>query len=83
VQRRAASAGRWQAAGDDLGRQGARRRDQEAGPDAPRSTHAEESFRALGDELFAVVDRARKQRVDPELALRAAADRFRDRMGGQ
>jgi XTP/dITP diphosphohydrolase/tetrapyrrole methylase family protein/MazG family protein/ATP diphosphatase len=41
----------------------------------------EESFRAIGDELFALVDRARLQRVDPELALRAAADRFRDQIG--
>ena len=41
----------------------------------------EESFRAVGDELLALVDRARRQRVDPELALRAAADRFRDEIG--
>ena len=41
----------------------------------------EESFRAVGDELLALVDRARKQRVDPELALRAAADRFREEIG--
>ena len=40
-----------------------------------------ESFRAVGDELLALVDRARRQRVDPELALRAAADRFRDEIG--
>ena len=33
------------------------------------------------DELLALVDRARKQRVDPELALRAAADRFREEIG--
>jgi len=61
LQRRAASAGRWPAAGDEQA-------------DA-------ESFRAVGDELLALVDRARKQRVDPELALRAAADRFRDEIG--
>jgi MazG family protein len=61
VQRRAASAGRWPAAGDEQA--------------------DEESFRAVGDELLALVDRARKQRVDPELALRAAADRFRDEIG--
>jgi XTP/dITP diphosphohydrolase/tetrapyrrole methylase family protein/MazG family protein/ATP diphosphatase len=40
----------------------------------------EGQFRALGDLLFAAVDVARKLRVDPELALRAAAERFRDRV---
>ena len=33
-----------------------------------------------GGELFAAVNIARKMRVDPELSLRAAADRFRDRV---
>jgi MazG family protein len=61
VQRRAASAGRWPASGDEQA--------------------DEESFRAVGDELLALVDRARTQRVDPELALRAAADRFREEIG--
>ena len=37
----------------------------------------DERFHELGDVLFAVVNVARKLRVDPELALRAAADRFR------
>ncbi len=32
----------------------------------------------LGERLFALVDEARRRRVDPELALRAAANRFRD-----
>jgi uncharacterized protein YabN with tetrapyrrole methylase and pyrophosphatase domain len=32
----------------------------------------------IGDALFSLVDVARRLRVDPELALRAAADRFRD-----
>jgi MazG family protein len=32
----------------------------------------------LGDRLFALVDEARRLRVDPELALRATANRFRD-----
>ena len=36
-----------------------------------------EDFDAIGDLLFAVVARARARDVDPELALRAAADRFR------
>jgi MazG family protein len=35
--------------------------------------------RWLGEALFALVDVARRLRVDPELALRAAARRFRDR----
>jgi XTP/dITP diphosphohydrolase/tetrapyrrole methylase family protein/MazG family protein/ATP diphosphatase len=37
-------------------------------------------FEALGELLFGVVDVARRLRVDPELALRAAADRFRERV---
>jgi MazG family protein len=63
LQRRAASAGRWPAAGDSQ-------------PDAA-------SFQAIGDELFALVDRARMLRVDPELALRAAADRFKEQIGDE
>ena len=34
-------------------------------------------FDSIGDLLFAIVARARQLKVDPELALRAAADRFR------
>jgi MazG family protein len=41
---------------------------------------AEERFHELGDLLFAVVNVARKLLVDPELALRAAADRFKGRV---
>jgi MazG family protein len=37
--------------------------------------------RALGDALFAAVDAARHLRVDPELALRAAANRYRESLG--
>ena len=40
----------------------------------------DEQFDELGDVLFAVVNVARKLAVDPELALRAAADRFRGRV---
>jgi uncharacterized protein YabN with tetrapyrrole methylase and pyrophosphatase domain len=40
----------------------------------------EERFVELGDLLFAAVNIARKLRVDPELALRAASDRFRARV---
>jgi XTP/dITP diphosphohydrolase/tetrapyrrole methylase family protein/MazG family protein/ATP diphosphatase len=42
----------------------------------------EERFHELGDVLFAAVNVARKMRVDPELALRAASDRFRSRVTG-
>jgi XTP/dITP diphosphohydrolase/tetrapyrrole methylase family protein/MazG family protein/ATP diphosphatase len=41
---------------------------------------ADERFHELGDVLFAAVNVARKLKVDPELALRAAADRFRGRV---
>ena len=37
----------------------------------------EERFDELGDVLFAAVNVARKLAVDPELALRASAERFR------
>ena len=39
-------------------------------------------FHEVGDLLFAAVSVARKLRVDPELALRAAAARFRQRVEG-
>jgi MazG family protein len=39
-------------------------------------------FRELGDVLFAAVNVARKLKVDPELALRASAERFRGRVEG-
>jgi XTP/dITP diphosphohydrolase/tetrapyrrole methylase family protein/MazG family protein/ATP diphosphatase len=39
-------------------------------------------FHEVGDVLFAAVNVARKLKVDPELALRAAADRFRGRVEG-
>jgi MazG family protein len=42
----------------------------------------EARFHEIGDVLFAVVNLARKLKVDPELALRAASDRFRDRVEG-
>jgi nucleoside triphosphate diphosphatase len=40
----------------------------------------EQQFHELGDVLFAVVNVARKLAIDPELALRAAADRFKSRV---
>ena len=42
----------------------------------------DEAFHEIGDVLFAAVNVARKLKVDPELALRAAADRFRGRVQG-
>jgi MazG family protein len=44
------------------------------------ATTRDERFGELGDLLFAAVNAARKLRVDPELALRASADRFRARV---
>ena len=44
------------------------------------ATTREEAFHEAGDVLFAAVNVARKRKVDPELALRAAADRFRGRV---
>jgi XTP/dITP diphosphohydrolase/tetrapyrrole methylase family protein/MazG family protein/ATP diphosphatase len=41
---------------------------------------AEDRFQELGDLLFAVVNVARKLKVDPELALRSASGRFRGRV---
>jgi MazG family protein len=40
------------------------------------------AFHEVGDVLFAAVNVARKLKVDPELALRASADRFRGRVQG-
>jgi nucleoside triphosphate diphosphatase len=40
----------------------------------------EEHFHELGDVLFATVNVARKLKVDPELALRASANRFQGRV---
>lgn len=63
IQRRAASAGlSGEPPSEDL-------------PDAATREAAEQ---AIGDQLFDLVDAARRLRIDPELALRAAAERFRD-----
>ncbi|MGH2965639.1 MAG: MazG family protein [Solirubrobacterales bacterium] len=66
VQRRAASAGRG-----DLEPADERLRDPELRQSAETS---------IGEALFGLVDLARRKGVDPELALRAAARRFRDRL---
>ena len=41
----------------------------------------EAAERWIGEALFSLVDLARRLRVDPELALRAWANRFRERVG--
>jgi MazG family protein len=43
----------------------------------------EAAERWIGEALFSLVDLSRRLRVDPELALRAAAHRFRDRPGSE
>ncbi len=45
-----------------------------------KAATTDERFHEVGDVLFAAVNVARKLRVDPELALRAASDRFRARV---
>ncbi len=47
---------------------------------APGAIDRDAAFDEIGERLFAAVDEARRLRVDPELALRAAAQRFRDRL---
>ena len=74
LQRRATSAGAAAfSAGEPLERL-ADERDRLAG-----ASGREQSFDAVGELLFAAVAAARELDVDPELALRAAADRFRRR----
>ncbi|MEA2231067.1 MAG: nucleoside triphosphate diphosphatase [Solirubrobacteraceae bacterium] len=51
----------------------------ERSPDE-RPDDRDAAFAEVGDRLFEVVDEARRLRVDPELALRAASQRFRDRI---
>ena len=57
------------------------RRATSAGLEAPEAAKlADESMEGIGDALFAIVARCRELKVDPELALRAAAHRYRDRL---
>ena len=44
-------------------------------------TTREAAERWIGEALFGLVDLARRLHIDPELALRASAQRFRDRVG--
>ena len=48
--------------------------------EAVGADHRDAAFDVVGDALFAAVDAARRLKVDPELALRAAAGRFRGRV---
>ena len=50
------------------------------GDPAPESEPDAHVFEELGDVLFAAVNVARRLNVDPELSLRAASQRFRDRV---
>jgi MazG family protein len=60
------------------------RRASSAGVDAevaPVTEHVDaDDFDSVGDLLFAAVALAREKKVDPELALRSAADRYRERI---
>jgi XTP/dITP diphosphohydrolase/tetrapyrrole methylase family protein/MazG family protein/ATP diphosphatase len=47
---------------------------------APETEPNPRQFAELGDVLFAAVNVARRLNVDPELAVRAATDRFRARV---
>jgi MazG family protein len=73
VQRRAASSG-FDFPGVDVALEALREEVEEVAADDA------DAFAEVGDLLFAGVNVARKLRVDPELALRAAAERFRDRV---
>jgi MazG family protein len=75
VQRRAASSG-FDFPGLDGPLQSVR--DELAELEAAGDQH--QRFHELGDLLFAAVNVSRKMRVDPELALRAASERFRSRV---
>lgn len=77
VQRRAASSGfDWPGVEGPLQSV----RDELAELEAVADADADARFHELGDVLFAAVNVARKLKVDPELALRAAGERFRGRV---
>jgi XTP/dITP diphosphohydrolase/tetrapyrrole methylase family protein/MazG family protein/ATP diphosphatase len=75
VQRRAASSG-FDFPGLEAPLQSVR----DEADEVARADGRDELFHEVGDLLFAAVNVARKAKVDPELALRAAADRFRGRV---
>jgi uncharacterized protein YabN with tetrapyrrole methylase and pyrophosphatase domain len=74
LQRRAATAGLYPSARPSSGD-----RAMAGAADGPD----QQSFDAIGERLFALVDEARLAHIDPELALRAAAQRFRERVEPQ
>ncbi len=51
-----------------------------SGEPSPETEPDQEVFKELGDVLFAAVNVSRRLNVDPELALRAATARFRERV---
>ena len=53
------------------------------GPGESPPQDREAAFDEIGERLFALVDEARRMRVDPELALRAASQRFLERLERQ
>jgi MazG family protein len=73
VQRRAASSGFDPLNADET---------VEAAGQALEEVRREATMETVGDALFALVNVARKARVDPELAVRASAARFRGRVEG-
>jgi MazG family protein len=75
VQRRAATSGF-----DFDGVEGPLRAVRDELEELERAGTADERFHELGDVMFAAVNVARKLHVDPELALRAASERFRGRV---
>jgi MazG family protein len=75
VQRRAATSGF-----DFLGVEGPLQSARDELDELENAKTPEEQFDELGDVLFAVVNVARKLAVDPELALRASAEKFRGRV---
>jgi nucleoside triphosphate diphosphatase len=86
VQRRAASSGfdwgseRSEARGRSPHVEGPLQSVRDELEELERAQDADARFHELGDVLFAAVNVARKLKVDPELALRAAAERFRGRV---
>ena len=56
------------------------KRAESAGHSPPPPAEPGDRFEALGESLLAAVREATEAGVDPELALRAAADRFRERV---
>jgi MazG family protein len=75
VQRRAASTGF-----DFPGVEGPLQAVKDELSELERAGTPDERYHELGDVLFAAVNVGRKLRVDPELALRSASERFRDRV---